>query len=128
MRMRRLMENRQTFRDLETWQAAMALVEYCYAATKSFPSDERFALTGQLRRAAVSIPSNVAEGACRHSPHAYANHVNIALGSHAELETLVELAFRLGFLTAVSKQRVVDQCNTVGRLLNGLRRSFGPRR
>jgi four helix bundle protein len=118
------MKKQVTYRDLETWQAAMTLVERCYEATKAFPSDERFGLTGQLRRAAVSIPANVAEGACRHNDSLYANHVNIALGSHAEVETLLELAFRLGFLGDRSKQHLQAQADTVGRLLNGLRRSF----
>ena len=94
------MASPQTYRDLETWQSAMTLVERCYAATKLFPLDERFGLTSQLRRAAVSIPSNVAEGACRRTTNAYINHVSIALGSHAELETCVEIAFRLSYLSA----------------------------
>jgi four helix bundle protein len=90
------------YKDLETWQAGMALVIDCYAMTKSFPRDERFGLTAQLRRAAVSIPSNVAEGACRHSDRVYLNHVAIALGSHAELETCLEIAFRLEYLSATA--------------------------
>ena len=83
-----------------------------------------YGLTSQLRRAAVSIPSNVAEGFCRRSTKVYANHVAIALGSHAELETCFELAFRLGFLSAADRVRVVASTNSVGRLLSGLHRSL----
>jgi four helix bundle protein len=85
----RRMNSIETYRDLEAWQFGMTLVERCYAETKGFPVDERYGLTAQLRRAAISIPSNVAEGACRRTTNAYINHVSIALGSHAELETCV---------------------------------------
>src|SRR5213592_581666 len=68
----------QTYRDLEVWQFGMTLVERCYNETKRFPVDERYGLTAQLRRAAVSIPANVAEGACRHTTSVYVNHVSIA--------------------------------------------------
>jgi four helix bundle protein len=112
------------YKDLETWQAGMSLVTACYAATKTFPRDELFGLTAQLRRAALSIPSNVAEGACRHSDRAYLNHVAIALGSHAELETCLEVAFRLKFLPASALAPLSEACTRTGRLLNGLYRSI----
>lgn len=102
----------------------MTLVERCYAATKSFPLDERFGLTAQLRRAAISIPSNVAEGACRKTTPAYINHVSIALGSHGEVETCVEIAFRLGYLTAPARDKLLEVADSTGRLLNGLLRSL----
>ena len=69
------------FRKLEVWQLAMNLVEDCYRVTRVFPDNELFGLTSQLRRAAVSIPSNVAEGACRRKTKVFLNHVSIALGS-----------------------------------------------
>ena len=87
-----------TYRDLDVWKSGMTLVEQCYRNTASFPQSELYGLTSQLRRAAVSIPANVAEGHCRGTTKAYANHVNIARGSHGELETCIELAFRLGLL------------------------------
>jgi len=114
----------KSYRELEVWQSAMTLVERCYGATKSFPLDERFGLSAQLRRAAVSIPSNVAEGACRRTTPAYINHVSIALGSHAELETCVEIACRLGYLSASATDELMRVSDTTGRLLNGLLRSL----
>jgi four helix bundle protein len=114
----------QTHRDLEVWQRAMILVERCYRETKSFPQDERFGLTGQLRRAAVSVPSNVAEGACRLTTKAFINHVSIALGSLAEIETCVEIALRLGYLPDASAKVLYEMSGTVGRLLNGLLRAL----
>lgn len=85
----------KTYRDLDAWQAGMDVVQQIYQVTKRFPADERFGLTAQLRRAAVSMPSNVAEGACRRTTGAFVNHVSIALGSHGEVETCVEIALRL---------------------------------
>lgn len=113
-----------TYRELEVWQVGMTLVEKIYAATKSFPPDERFGLTSELRRAAVSIPSNVAEGACRKTTPTYINHVSIALGSHGELETCVEIAFRLGYLAAKGKDDLMKVADSTGRLLNGLLQSL----
>ncbi len=112
-----------TYRELETWQVGMTLVERCYAVT----ADERFGLTAQLRRAAVSFPSNVAEGACRRTTPTYVNHVSIALGSHGELETYVEIAFRLGYLSAKGKDELMNASDLTGRLLNGLLRSLESR-
>jgi len=102
----------------------MDLVEQCYRTTASFPREELYGLTSQLRRAAVSIPSNVAEGHCRRKTKAYANHVSIALGSHGELETCIELASRLGFLSPRDRPELQDRCDEVGRLLSGLYRSL----
>ena len=73
----------------------MDVVEQVYVTTKLFPADERFGLSAQLRRAAVSMPSNVAEGASRRTTGVFVNHVDIALGSHAEIETCVDIALRL---------------------------------
>ena len=112
------------YRDLDKWQQAMLLVEDCYKATASFPRAEMYGLTSQLRRAAVSIPSNVAEGYCRRHTKVYANHVTIALGSHAEVETCVELAYRLGFLDIALRERLESRTSSVGRLLSGLFRSL----
>jgi len=109
-----------TYRDLEVWQKAMDLVELCYRVTASFPRSELYGLTSQVRRASVSIPSNIAEGHCRRSTRAYANHVSIALGSHGEFETCVELSRRLGFLPTADQQNVATATASVGRLLNGL--------
>jgi four helix bundle protein len=87
----------RSHRDLPVWQQAMSLVECVYRLTVAFPDEERFGLTSQLRRAAVSIPSNIAEGAARSSTGELGHYLGIALGSAAELETQLELAKRLGF-------------------------------
>jgi four helix bundle protein len=100
----------QSFRDLDTWQQAMNLVDAVLAATREIPRIE-FDLKRQINRAVISIPSNVAEGWKRKRRRgAYQNHVSIAMGSHAELETQLEICFRNGFL-----QR--DKCKTAWTLL-----------
>jgi four helix bundle protein len=108
------------YRDLDAWKEGMDLVECAYRVTATFPQFELYGLTSQIRRAAVSIPSNVAEGHCRRSTKAYANHVSIALGSHGELETCVEIATRLKFLAARDKSELLVIGDSTGRLLNGL--------
>jgi four helix bundle protein len=113
-----------TYRDLDAWKQGMDLVEQCYRTTARFPAAELYGLTSQLRRAAVSIPSNVAEGHCRRSTRAYANHVSIALGSHGEFSTCLDLSTRLGFLNGADANRLLASSDSVGRLLNGLYRSL----
>ena len=117
----------RTYRELDAWQQGIALVERCYMQTRNFPADERLGLTAQLRRAAVSIPSNVAEGACRLTTKAFVNHVGIALGSLAEVETCVEVASRLNYLASDEAKALFDLAGVVGRLLNGLLRSLRAR-
>ncbi len=112
------------YRDLDAWKQSMDLVERIYKASAEFPRGELYGLCSQLRRAAVSIPSNVAEGFCRRTTKAYAYHVSIALGSHGELETIVELAARLGFLLESDRQTLQTTSESVGRLLSGLYRSL----
>src|ERR1700722_14992428 len=88
----------QSFRDLRVWQRGMEVVESVYRATQSFPKQELYGLTSQLRRAAVSIPANIAEGHCRQHIKEYLNFLSIAQGSIAELETEIEIAGRLNYL------------------------------
>jgi four helix bundle protein len=114
----------KTYRDLDAWQAGLDVVQQIYQVTKRFPVDERFGLTAQLRRAAVSMPSNVAEGACRRTTGAFVNHVSIALGSHAEVETCVEIALRLGYVSPAEAEDVAPFISRAGQLLNGLLRSL----
>jgi four helix bundle protein len=102
----------------------MDLVEQCYRTTAGLPASELYGLTSQLRRAAVSIPSNIAEGHCRRSTKAYANHVSIALGSHGERATCIDLCARLGFIKQLEATRLIASSHSVGRLLNGLYRSL----
>jgi len=117
----------RTYRELEVWQQGIALVERCYKQTRAFPPDERLGLTAQLRRAAVSVPSNVAEGASRLTTKAFINHVGIALGSLAEVETCVEVASRLDYVLPEEAKTLFEQAGVVGRLLNGLLRSLRAR-
>ena len=108
-------------RRLVVWQEAIRLVELIYRETASFPRQEVFGLALQLRRSAVSIPSNIAEGAGRNSTKELAQFLGIASGSRAELDTHLEIAVRLGFVRADSE--VFQVLNHVGKLLVGLRKS-----
>jgi four helix bundle protein len=112
------------FRELEVWQLGMEMVEDCYRITGRLPIEERYGLTSQIRRAAVSIPSNVAEGHNRRLPKPYRNHVNIAMGSQAELETLLELTVRLRMLSTDSLSNTNTLVRRVGQMLHGLHRSL----
>ncbi len=117
------MQTITSYRDLEAWQLGMTFVEDVYALTRSFPREELFGLTSQLRRAAVSIPSLVAEGH-RQSTRTYRDYVVRALGSHAECETQLELALRLEFADARLIEPVTTLATRVGQVLHGLLRSL----
>ncbi len=114
----------KSFKDLLVWQKAMNLVEECYRVTEIFPRNEEFGLKAQIRRAAVSIPSNIAEGNARHSSGEYRRFLAIALGSTAELETQIELGRRLGLARDGDAARLSQHCQEVGKMLNGLRLSI----
>ena len=109
-----------SFHDLKVWRDAMTLVEDVYRVTSRFPSQERFGLTAQLRRAAVSIPSNIGEGKRRKRQRAFLHHLDIAPGSQGEVEVQLEIARRLGFIGQGDYTRVLDRVAEVGRMLNGL--------
>ena len=113
-----------SFRDLLVWQRAMELVVACYQLSKEFPDTERFGLTNQLRRSAVSVPSNIAEGHGRGTPKAFLNFLWIANGSLAELETHIQLPVRLGFVSSPNAAVCLGLVDDVGRMLTGLRRSI----
>jgi len=88
----------KSHKDLKVWQESMTLVEVVYAKTKLFPKEELFGLTSQVKRAAVSIPSNIAEGAGRKGSKEFQRFLYIAMGSASELDTQIEIAVRLGFV------------------------------
>lgn len=117
-----------THKNLLAWQKAMSLVMAVYRETSAFPSHEMFGLTSQIRRAAVSVPSNIAEGAGRNSPKELIQFLGIASGSLAELDTQLNIASGLGYLD--EKSVLQEEVNRVGQLLTALRRSIrtGPRR
>ena len=115
----------RSFRDLEVWQNSMDLVVECYGLTKDSPKWELYgSLSSQIRRAAISIPANVAEGHARPTS-VYRNHVGIALGSQAELDTILEVAVRVGYVNAAALRHVLEELSRVGRRLHGLRASLG---
>jgi len=117
------MTNIVSYRDLEAWQLGMSFVEQVYAVTRLFPAEERFGLTSQLRRAAVSIPSLVAEGH-QQGTRAYRHFVIRALGSQAECETQIELARRLALAPLDRLQEADELLRRVGQVLHGLARSL----
>ena len=118
----------RSYQDLVAWQKAMELVTAVYSATKNWPREEAFCLTAQIRRAAISIPSNVAEGQGRRSSSEFRQHLGIAYGSLMELETQLLIARNLEYLAPHQTDELLTAAGEVGRLLNGLRRSLPERR
>jgi four helix bundle protein len=114
------------YSDLLVWQKAMDLVTSIYQISATFPSEERFGLSSQARRAAVSIPSNIAEGHGRKASGAYINHISIALGSLMELETQIQIAFRLGFILQDDTSALLTKTDEIGKMLSGLKKSITP--
>ncbi len=108
--------------NLDAWKHAMQLVKEIYDMTTTFPPEERFGLTSQMRRAAVSIPSNIAEGAGRNGTKEYLYHIGVARGSLAELETQIKLAMMLGFANAETAAEAL--CDRVGKLLTGMHKKW----
>ena len=109
-----------TYRDLEVWQAAMRLVLDVYRETASFPKQEMFGLTSQLRRAAVSVASNIAEGKGRFSDRELSQFLSVSRGPVFEIETQVAISEELGFLAKPQSKELLNRCAELGRLLNGL--------
>jgi four helix bundle protein len=110
----------QHYRELIVWQKAMGLVEAVYRATSQFPHAEIYGLTSQVRRAAVSIPSNIAEGQGRASTRDFLHFLSVAQGSLMEVETQVSVAERLGYIEKQLETTLLDSAAEIGRLLNGL--------
>lgn len=114
----------RTYRDLVVWQKSIALVTKIYETTKIFPSDEKFGLISQMRRCAVSIPSNIAEGYGRASTSDYIRFLNISRGSLYELETQLEISRNLHFFSEASFSSLEEQTNEIERMLSALIRSL----
>ena len=119
------MATAESFEDLIAWQEAMHLVEQIYRCTSTFPAQETYGLSAQMRRAAVSIPSNIAEGTARNSSRELLQYLGFANGSVAELRTQLQLAIRLGFLEPDTEG--LQQASRVSKLLTGLRNSIRDR-
>ena len=119
------MATADSFEDLIAWQEAMRLVEMVYRCTTTFPREEVFGLSAQMRRSAVSIPCNIAEGAARNSSRELLQFLGIANGSLGELRTQLQISIRLGFLSRDSG--CIEQATRVSRILTGLRNSVRER-
>lgn len=112
---------------LVAWQKTMELAVLVYDLTRTFPADEKFGLTSQMRRAAVSAPSNIREGAADRSPQQFVNFLSIAVGSLNELSTQLELSFRVGYLGEQSHNKAQDLTDECLRTTFGLKRSIEQR-
>lgn len=112
----------RSYKDLLVWQKSIGLVKRVYQLTQTFPDAEKFGLISQMRRAAVSIPSNIAEGQARHTPKEFVHFISNAEGSVAELETQVILAIELGFCSQLSAQEITQITTELSKMLDSLRR------
>jgi four helix bundle protein len=115
------------YKDLLVWQKGIALVKLVYELTRTFPPDERFGLVSQMRRAAVSVPSNLAEGQARHTTGEFIQFVSHAEGSVAELDTQLIIAVELGYCSDDSASGAFALLNELRRMLNALRRKLSTR-
>jgi four helix bundle protein len=115
-----------SYRDLDVWQVAMAIVIEVYHVTRAFPVEERFGLIAQLRRAAVAIPSTIAEGRNRLGAGEFRRFVSIARGSVAEVETQLAVAVALGFVAASEVESLSSRLDELSKMLFGLYRSLAP--
>ena len=112
------------YRDLLVWQKAFDLVSEVYRATARFPAREQYGLTAQTRRACVSVVANIAEGAARQHTREFVQHLHVALGSMAELETYLLLSERLRYLPEEASKALMASASEVGRMLRGLVKSL----
>ena len=109
-----------SYRDLVVWQRSMDLVVQCYRISGHFPASEMYGLTGQIRRAAVSIPANIAEGHGRDSTGSFVQFLRVSQGSIKELETHLILAARLGFIDEEACTRLLTEADEIGRMMRNL--------
>ena len=114
----------KSFKELRVWQRAMDLVERIYALTRDFPKQETYGLTSQIRRAAVSVPSNIAEGHTREHLKEYLHHLSMAQASLAELETQLEIAVRLKYVAPNVLKDVLNELNLLGKQMYALRNAL----
>jgi four helix bundle protein len=113
-----------SYQDLDVWRLGIDLTLRIYEVASHLPASERYELSSQIRRAVVSVPSNVAEGHARRRPKPYLNHVEISLGSLAELVTCLVIARRLEYITQSQLDAVMSETDRVGQMLHGLGRSL----
>ncbi len=109
-----------SYEDLVVWQKSIDLVITIYKTVKSLPREELYSLSDQIRRAAVSIPSNIAEGQQRQSSKEFLKFLSIAKGSLGELKTQLIICYRLDFLSEDQTTPLLNECDTIGKMLSGL--------
>ena len=115
----------RSYKNLLVWQKGMALAEKAYALASTFPKHEQYALGDQLRRAAVSVPSNIAEGCGRGTDRDWVHFLGMSLGSLCELETQVELSKRLGYADDEAVRPLLEEARVTGKMLYALIRKYG---
>lgn len=114
----------RSYRDLIAWQKAMQLVTDVYRFSESFPKHELYGLASQIRRSAVSVPSNIAEGQAKNSPREFLQFLGYAKGSLVELETQIQIAENLGYGSPQAAEKLMEKTEELGRILNGLSQSL----
>jgi four helix bundle protein len=114
----------KTHKDLEVWQKSISLVTLLYGVTSKYPSNETYGITSQIRRAAVSIPANISEGAARNHRKEFVQFLGISIGSAAELETLLLISFNLKLLTEEPFIQISSDLERIIRMLINLKRSL----
>jgi four helix bundle protein len=114
----------ESYRDLKVWQRGMKLVEQVYTLTEPFPASEKYELTSQLRRAAVSVPSNIAEGWGHSSQKQYIHFLELARSSLFEIETQIRIANRLGYANADERDQLLSETDAQSKMLLSLMRSL----
>ncbi|PDT36093.1 diversity-generating retroelement protein bAvd family protein [Rhizobium sp. M10] len=124
------MANRKisSYRDLKVWQFAIELSVVCYEVTRTFPREEIYGLTSQIRRSSASVAANIAEGYGRENRGSFVQFLKIAQGSLKELETHLIIAGRIGFLQASALDELLDRCDEIGKMLGSLIRSVQHRK
>jgi four helix bundle protein len=115
-----------SYRDLEVWKRGVELAIFTYQVTAHFPKSETYGLSSQMQRAAVSVPSNIAEGHNR-AGREFPRFISFALGSLAELETQALIALRVGLLSEEDYRRLVAECDVIGKMLRVLQKRLGPK-
>lgn len=118
----------KSYRDLRVWQSGMDLVVMVYELSEKFPSKEVYGLTSQIRRAAVSVPSNIAEGHTRESTKEYLHHLSIAQASLAEVETQIEISFRLKYCDKEVLDKILTLSTSLGKQLYSLRNALNSKK
>ena len=117
------MKSKHPHKNLEAWKKSMNFVEDIYSITEFFPKNELYGLTSQMRRASISVPSNIAEGAVGRTNKDFARFLTFAIGSLAEIDTQIELAYRIGYVESVEFNNISKKLNDCKAVVFGLRRS-----